>query len=672
LALLMLFTAVELGVRVPGSGLLDGFYEGRAAAHATASPGGFVPLRDDYVAVVLGHGFGTPGGGTGSNGVSAFPASHRGEDRVVLDHPFTNDNVADAITIPSVPFTATTNTTGASKEAGEPANCAPLGGTVWYQYTPPQDVNLFADTFGTSYADALDVYEGTAFGSLTRVGCNQSATGNAQVGFHALAGNTYWFQITGLAGGGNLVFDLAAVAATTLADLTSSGDHADAAALTVGMSENGRFLAITSYSNNLGGDYCPSRACTGIFVRDLVTGQTTAVISMPQPTASPGLFPDTTGGDFWSPHITNDGRYVSFSTGAALLRDDTNDDFDVYVVDRSTNVLERDSVASSGAQGDTPATHHDHSINSFVGSKSPTITPDGRYVEFTSDAPNLVPGDTNGENDVFVRDRLTGSTELISVAPSGRQMSSAATEGPYGTGKSISPDGRFVAFWGAETQPQVATPEPLPHSGARQVYVRDRLLGTTTLASPSMTGGEGNLDSYQPSISADGHLVAFASEASNLVPGDTNNSGCPRVETDTCGTDYFQFDLSTRRMSRVSVSSSGEQQVVAAKETGFATDANYFPAVAMSSDGRWVLFRSNATNLVPGDPDGHSHIYAHDVVTGATIRVSVSSTGEPGNDDSPFLTLAGDGSVVAFISAATNLAPDDKDNTWDVFVRELR
>jgi Tol biopolymer transport system component len=590
----------------------------------------------------------------------------------VLDHPFTNDDVAHAVDVPGVPFRARTDTTGATREPADPRSCALVGGTVWYRYAPRADTNVFADTFGTGYAVALAAFTG-ATQPVQPAGCNSSATGNAQLGLAARGGETYWFQITGPAGGGPLAFDLVPMPRTSLGDVSTTNEKADAAYPGIGVSRDGRFIVFQSYATNLAGPgSCPSGSCTGIFVRDRVAGTTALVISRPttKPLEGAGgsLYPDVAESDLWDPQITPDGRFVTFASSAALIPEDTNRDFDVYLVDRATGSIERESVASDGHQGTTPPAHDDRTTpDSMSGSKYPAISDDGRYVVFASDAPDLVDGDANGDNDVFVHDRLTGRTELVSIDPSGSQMPGALVR----FGRSMSPDGRFVAFWGLPAKPLLPTTEPLPHDTARQVFMRDRLLGTTTLASPSTRGGGGALDSYDPAVSADGRYVSFISEASDLVPDDTNSDSCTQVaETTTCGTDEFRFDLATRRMLRVSVSSSGEQQVLAPDQVGQSSDYNYVPSSSMSEDGRWVSYRSNATNLVPGDPDGRSHIYLHDCVTGATTRASVSSAGEPGNDDSMFTTISGDGSVVAFISMATNLAPEDHDSSWDIYLHE--
>ena len=305
-----------------------------------------------------------------------------------------------------------------------------------------------------------------------------------------------------------------------------------------------------------------------------------------------------------------DGRYVAFeSSSSNLVPGDTNGTRDVFVHDRVTGGTERVSVSSSGGQG-----------NDW--SDSPSISADGRYVAFYSRASNLVAGDTNAVADIFVHDRVTGGTERVSVSSTGEQGD--------GAWPSISADGRYVAFYSS-----ASNLVPGDTNGAFDVFVHDRVTGETIRVSVSSSGVEGNSMSGLPTISADGRYVAFHSIASNLVPGDTNS-----------GFDVFVHDLVTGETERVSVSSAGEE----------SNDGSvYSYGLAISSDGRYVAFPSNASNLVPGDTNGKIDVFVHDRVTGATERVVVSSSGEQGNDHSAFASISADGRYVAFQSEATNL-----------------
>jgi Tol biopolymer transport system component len=232
------------------------------------------------------------------------------------------------------------------------------------------------------------------------------------------------------------------------------------------------------------------------------------------------------------------------------------------VHDRLTGQTTRVSVASDGAQGNGD-------------SECPSISADGRYVAFASLASNLVPGDTNGRMDIFVHDRLTGQTTRVSVASDG-------TEGNGDSGfPSISADGRYVAF--ASLASNLV---PGDTNGTWDVFVHDRLTGQTTRVSVASGGAQGNGDSRFPSISADGRYVAFQSYASNLVPGDTNGV-----------LDVFVHDRLTGQTTRVSVASDGTQ------------GDSYSFGSSISADGRYVAFASYASNLVPGDTNGWADVF---------------------------------------------------------------
>jgi Tol biopolymer transport system component len=327
----------------------------------------------------------------------------------------------------------------------------------------------------------------------------------------------------------------------------------------------------------------------------------------------------------WWPCVSADGKYVAFSSWASnLVLGDTNYTLDVFVHARETGTTERVSVDSSGNQANR-------------GSVGCSISADGRYVAFTSQASNLVPGDTNGMSDVFVHDRETGTTELVSVDSSGNQANGGSS-GPF-----ISADGRYVAFssWASNLVPGDT-------NGISDAFVHDRQTGTTEIASVDSYGNHGNGISIGLSISADGRYVAFMSYASNLVPGDTNGMS-----------DVFVHDRETGTTERVSVDSSGNQ----------ADD--WSEGSSISADGRYVAFRSGASNLVPGDTSRfRPDIFIHDRQTGVTERVSIGRYGNQGNGGSSGPFISADGKVVAFTSEASNLVPNDTNGLMDVFVRD--
>ncbi|MCX7598128.1 MAG: hypothetical protein N2512_04590 [Armatimonadetes bacterium] len=383
------------------------------------------------------------------------------------------------------------------------------------------------------------------------------------------------------------------------------------------ISADGRFVAFASDADNLvpGDNNGYWGIWNDIFVRDLVSG----TIERVNVSSSGAESNDASG----APVISADGRFVAFVSWATnLVPGDTNGCEDVFVHDRLTRQTQRVSISSTGAQGNGP-------------SWEPSISADGRFIAFTSEASNLVPGDTNGGRDVFVYDRATGRTERVSVSSAGEQGNG------WSSMPSISADGRYVAFASSASNfvPGGAT--------GLEVFVRDRTTGTTELVSVSTSGRPAGTTSGWPSISGDGRYVSFRSLAGDLVPGDTN--GAP---------DIFVYDRVSRQMERVSVSTAGAQ----------ANSWSELPSI--SANGRFVVFVSLASNLVPGDANHVGDVFLHDRLTRRTELVSVSATGQWGNASSNDPAISADGRYVAFASEANNLVQGDTNGWEDVFVRD--
>ena len=264
-----------------------------------------------------------------------------------------------------------------------------------------------------------------------------------------------------------------------------------------------------------------------------------------------------------------------------------------------------------------------------------SVSRNGRYVAFYSNATNLVPGDT-GWQDVFVRDTVTGTTRRVSVTAAGAQAN-----GPS-YGGAVSDDGQRVAF-----DSYASNLAPGDSNAKIDVFVRDTAAGTTTRVSEATGGTQGNSDSYQPDMSGDGRYVVFYSQASNLVAGDTNSA-----------LDVFVRDTTTGVTSRASVASDGSQ----------ANGRSDYPAI--SGGGRYVAFTSQASNLVAGDTNAKTDAFVRDVVAGVTARVSVATDGTQADDDSYEPSVSTDGAHVAFASSATNLVVGDTNATEDVFVHD--
>lgn len=289
------------------------------------------------------------------------------------------------------------------------------------------------------------------------------------------------------------------------------------------------------------------------------------------------------------------------------------------------NTVVRASVASGGVQ----ANNH---------SQQPGVSETGRFVAFYSAASNLVPGDTNGLDDAFVHDLVSGETTRVSVSSTGVQ-SDRYTGEMYAT-PAVSANGRYVAFCSG-----ASNFTPVDNGGSGDIFVRDLVTGETTCASVSSSGELGNSSSEWCTISADGRYVAFSSNSTNLVANDT------------AGDDVFVRDLVSGTTSLASVSSSGVQ------------GGGLWPS--MSADGRHVAFLSDSPALVPGDANGQQDIFVRDLSAGTTALASVSSSGVQANGFSSNQTLSSDGRYVAFMSGASNLVPGDTNGMPDVFVHDM-
>jgi Tol biopolymer transport system component len=265
-------------------------------------------------------------------------------------------------------------------------------------------------------------------------------------------------------------------------------------------------------------------------------------------------------------------------------------------------------------------------------SRLPDISADGRYLTFASNASNLVSNDSNDARDIFVHDRQTGITQRVSVNSDGEQ-GNFDSDAP-----AISDDGRFITFYSFATNLQ-----DNDTNGVADIFLHDRQTGQTSVVN-RVIGGQANDISYDPDISGDGHYITFWSFARNLVGKDNNLRA-----------DVFRYDRIGQTMLRVSVDSNGVE----------ANGNSQVPHI--SANGRYLTFESDANNLVSGDGLGYRDVFWHDVVTGETRRVSVSSGGAEVNGDSYEAAISADGRYVSFTSFASDLTPDDDNPFRDVF-----
>lgn len=391
--------------------------------------------------------------------------------------------------------------------------------------------------------------------------------------------------------------------------------------------------------------------------------------------------------------LSSSGRYVAFVSRARnLVPHDRNRLGDVFVRDLRTSRTSRASVSSSGMEGDGA-------------SGKPSISADGRIVAFPSAATNLVPADRNGFQDVFVRNRATGTTERVSVGPEDEangpslaslvsadgkvvayssdasnlvlgdrngvldvfltrvadRRTSRVSVGDVGESwdrseaSSIDADGGVVAF--RSYAPNLVFGDL---NGLADVFVHDRRNEWTERVNVSTVGKEADGATFRGMLSGDGRYVGFRSRADNLVPGDTNDA-----------LDVFVRDRVTGITQRVSVASDGTEADASGFDHGWRASL-FMSRPFLSANGRYAAFTSRAPNLIEDDRNGKADVFVHDLWTGRTIRVSLTADGTEADGDSFVAGISADGRVVAFTSLADNLVRGDTNGRRDVFVAWLR
>ncbi len=326
-----------------------------------------------------------------------------------------------------------------------------------------------------------------------------------------------------------------------------------------------------------------------------------------------------------SPSISADGRFVAFESTATNLvaADASNFLEDIYVRDRQLGLTMLASVDSAGVQ---PVSGR---------STRPRISGDGQIVAYISTSTTLVPGDTNAETDVFVRDLMNGTTARASVATGGAEGESSGNSGA--ADHALSVDARFIAFVS-----RMSNLVPGDSGTSQDVFVRDRLLDTTVLASLTSSGGQlPTANPGSPSLTADGRLVFFSS-TDTFVTGDNTCDG------------IFVRDL---------VLNSTSCPILDPNNVNLNQSGN---GVLVSADGRYVAFTSSAGHYTPGDTNGLSDVFVYDRTNGALRRASTTVYGAEAGGVA--VSLSADGQVIAFASNASNLVPGDVNSASDVFV----
>lgn len=381
-----------------------------------------------------------------------------------------------------------------------------------------------------------------------------------------------------------------------------------------GVSADGRFVVFESDATNL----IPSdgNGLRDVFLRDRLLGTTTRV--------SEAWGGGDASGESRYPSISEDGRWIAFSSDAPnIVADDTNGFQDVFVLDRLTGQTARVSIAWDGSQGNGD-------------SRTPSISGDGRYLAFRSGATNLLSQPIAESRFIYVRDLHTGTNEIASLTWDGN-LESGGSWYPH-----ISANGRHVAFISNSTNLV-----PFDDNGVNDIFIRDLDLAVTSMISVNIDGGAADSNSGGFGISGDGRFAGIFSNATDLLPPGEDTNGVQ---------DAFVRDLDLGVTERVSVSSAG------AEATGGSGPAT------LDGTGRYAAFHSEATDLVDGDGNGVTDIFARDRQHGTTSLLTVTAAGvqADGNCTSP--TLSADGRFVVFRSEAANLVPDDTLGFQDVFI----
>ncbi len=320
------------------------------------------------------------------------------------------------------------------------------------------------------------------------------------------------------------------------------------------------------------------------------------------------------------PAVSSQGQFVAFSSRARIIAGPASlASFQVFVRDMETDSRLLVSRARDGGGGNGD-------------SGWPSISADGTRIVYTSGADNLVRGDTNGAADIFMYDTTTGTTTLVSQAPNGdpaNRRSFLAT---------ISADGTHIVFTSSATN-------IVRGSGDfDNVFIYDIAADTTRLVTRPPDGSAANYYSVAGSISGDGTRVTYRSGASNLVRDDTNGRD-----------DVFLYSATTDTNKLISRTSAGE-----------SANADSVTS-SISADGSTVAYYSNATDL-SNDPTNTSNVFVYDVAAASTTLISRGRDGQPANNQSYYPSISGDGTLIAYTSAATDLVAADEYAGSDIFV----
>jgi hypothetical protein len=504
------------------------------------------------------------------------------------------------------------------------------------------DTNQLTDVFQYNTAAATTTVVSGRTPTLAAQTANGDSTSAAVSGdgrfvaFQSNATNLVTGQVDG--NNGTDVFLLDRTTHTTV--LVS---HTSASSVTTGngasedpaISADGRFVTFVSSAANLVSGQVQTQAGTNVFLYDRLSGTITLI------SHASGALATTGNSDSSSPALSADGAFVAFASSAANLvpgQASGTGGSNIFLYDRASGALTLVSHSSTGST----TTANDLSFH-------PVLSADGSTVAFLSDATDLVANQVDGNNsaDVFLYSRVSGITTLVSHA----SASPTTAAGGGAVDVTLNADGSFVAFTSTATN---LVPAQANSGGSPQVFLYNRAAGTTTLVSHSSASGTtaGNDFADEPVLSSDGSLLAFTSQATNLVPGQTGSAGISNV---------FLFNRLTGATTLVSHA--------AGSATAAANGASRQPA--LSANGNVLTFASAATNLVAGqtEPVPALNLFSYNIPTGTTTLAS-QVPGAPtttGDGDSLFPVLSADGTVLVFESSADNLVAGDLNGHVDLF-----
>ncbi|MBD2329048.1 Calx-beta domain-containing protein [Alkalinema sp. FACHB-956] len=393
------------------------------------------------------------------------------------------------------------------------------------------------------------------------------------------------------------------------------------------VSADGQYVAFISTANDLlPGDNDGSQA--DVFVYGVTSGTFDQISINPAVSGGSG----TVSGRL---AISANGGRIAFATSSRLLATDTNIFNDIYVWDRASGNFILGSVSSTGTQAGDGS------------SDAPVLSANGRYLAFTSAASNLVAtGDANGALDVYWRDLdATNPSRLISQV--GGVAGNSSSLSPV-----ISDDGKTIVFVSSATN--LIANDTNNRADAFAYNVDTQVLSLVTRRQGVTTPTVGDSGTQNPAISGDGKFAFFSSDATNLVPQDTNGAE-----------DVFFTDLTTSevtlisRATRTSITGNGNSEVTSNK--------------SISADGRYVVFTSSVDNLVSGDANGVTDIFLRDVTLpssnpNAIQLVSRTTSGNAGNGASSTPMISGDSNFIVFTSSSSNLVAGDTNNQADIFL----